>query len=949
MSDREPWERNDNPEPWTRPDKAAPWLSKKKENDPWDRQKNTADHPESQAIQSFRNSENSATSGREPSYYRGNGGKIQNNMGAQPKIKGKKKGLGAIITIAIILAAGGTFLGASNSLLAPALSALITESTQTNYTSYVLRTKYLTKNMMQGVGADAVNTKWTGQVKYSRIPNYMKKRLAKYGIEVTGSGSSTKLHWNNMDIDADQFIDLYNTNVEFRDAYSKAKRGRVATFFDNAAEKFYRKLGLSRNVQANFKTTGDPEVDSKNYNDLLKKEFEGSRSTVRTNTKREEPIYDEEGKPVTDKNGNQLTEIVDETNSTSSVAGSDGSDVDASKSSAKSFIASAAGAIADIGSVGCALAKITSMIAVTVAANEIYQSITFFQTSMENPSKMMAGYGAESGINVFLNQMTAAAPSSVTDFNAITIDTATQTNSAGDNPPEQVENKAPLESPALQNLMANAPLSASSLSNYSLERAIKKLGGSIAFGAGATTVCNAIDAASSIISISSVFLGGVPSFLGNFITKTIGSFAISTIASAFLGFLVPTIARSLFSNVYETATGVAFGNLIAQGAYAANSRNGLSESAQAPSGASASAEFQRNTNTVLALEAEQDRYNHSPFDINNHNTFFGSVAYSLLPTITSTNMTGLASFIRSTTTSLSTLLSKVSAEGEGDSYSTTYGDCPILNSIDVEGDVFCNPIVTTDMSTIELPPDDTDYSTVIADSMESCDEEGDCVIDDDSNLAHYITYCAGRTSPFGIVDQNILGAFEVGDTTLNSIPLVGDVLGLINAGIDEANIPWATGQICTDTDSNSDFWDSEGKYYQRYIEDQRILEQMGAYEDSENPVTAYKERYAAKHPTDDSYIGYLSQISGLTRDNTVTMLAAIVYYDFVDQYDPTLRIAMQDGDTTKPKSGEEVVASIIDQQLLFSDNDLVHNPVETNSPAREHIIYFDLRNRSYVA
>lgn len=912
------------------------------------------------AVVSLRSAENSAIANKEPSYYTGSG-RNSNNSGNGNGKKGKfnKKGVGALITILMIFGGIGAFLGSSNSLLAPALSALLTSSTQTSYTSYVLRTKYITKSMLNGTGADAVTKTWTGQVKYSKIPNYMKNRLAKYDIEVTGSGRNTMLHWNGEDIDADRFITMYNENVEFRDAYSKAKRGRVANFFDNAADKLYKKLGLSRNWRANLKDTGNAETDAENLKKTLSAKFNDStKATVNTDSeyKEKKTVYEDEigtdGKPTGKKVPKEI--IVDAHDTPSASSDAKGSDMDTAKSSAKSFLASAADSIAEIGNAACMILKVGNMIAVTVAANEIYQSINFFIGQMEGPNKMMAGYGMESGINAQLNTLTTPAHSSVTDYNNLQVSMTKGANNYYDqDPPQEEKNMAPIESPLLQKIIADAPVPASAATNYSLERAIKKMGGALLFTAGSSGVCAGINVVSNIISISSIFAGGIPAFVGNFVIKTATTVAAQLAISAVLGFMIPTIARALFTNIYETATGVISGNLLAQGAYAANSRDGRTNSAQSLSGEAAANAYNHATNTVLALEAEQDRLNHSPFDITNRNTFFGSIAYSLLPTITSTNTTGLASFLRSTTKSLSSLLTTVSATGENSSYATTYGDCPMLDEIGAKGDMFCNPIITTDVSTIELDPNDSAYVSVIEDSMEKCDDDGNCTINTDSDLARYISYCDNRDSPFGVVDQNILGAMQ-GDTNnaiLNAIPLVGDFLDIVNSGKDLKNMDWATGQKCGNTEKNTDFWNKQGKYYQRYIEDQRILEQMGAYEDSKNPVTAYEDAYEKQyledHPEANTYIGYLSRISGLTPENTETMLAFVYYYNYIDQYDPTLRIAMT-GDTSDVKDGEQASAEIASNIINFNNEDYVKNPIEINATERKYAAYYDIRNRSYA-
>lgn len=948
-------------------------------DDPLDNNTSNRFNRNQSAVNALRAAEHGAIAKNreEPSLYTGTGRNDDN----QVKVGKKKRGLGAIITIVITLGGLGAFLGTSNSLLVPALSAILTSNTQTSYTSYVYRTKYITKSMLKNTSGGAVNTTWTGQVKYSKIPNYMKKRLAKYDIEVTGSGKNTMLHWKGEDIDADRFITMYNENVEFRDAYTKAKRGRVANFFDDAADRLFKKLGLSRNWRANLKDTGDADADAENLHKTMSSKFENDGNSVaKTNsnytekkTKREE-ILNPDGTGT----GEYQNVTVDEpthADSSASASGKKTADIDTATSSAKSFLSSAASTVASIGSVVCTVSKVANMIAVTVAANEIYQSIRYFNGQMEGPSKAMAGYGMESGINSQLNTMTTSVTSSVPDYDQMTIDLSGESNNnyADGNTPTEDATGSQLEAPILQAILGGSPIPVSKASNYSLERSLKKIGSSFLFTTTSSTICNSIDAVGSVISIASAFAGGIPSFVGSFIVKTLGNVIVNIAATTVLGFLIPSIARSLFSNIYDTATGVVAGNLLAQGAAASGSREGRTNSGQGPASKEAVNAYNHVTNQVLALEAEQDRYTHSPFDTTNSNTFFGSIAYSLLPTITSSSTTKLSSFLHSTTTSLASLINQnVHAEGDDSSYMTTYGECPMLDNVGAVGDVFCNPISVTDVTTLELEPGSTgwdEYEKVIGDSMESgtCDENGDnCSIKTDSDLARYISYCANRESPFGVADQNILTELEgvTNSGFLSVIPALGDLANAINAlkDMNPDHLEWATGQKCINTNTgvtaadssdykNNDFWTTKGKYYQRYIEDQRILEQMGAYEGSKNPVTAYEEaydkQYLENHPEANTYIGYLSRISGFTPENTEAMLAFVYYYNFVEQYDPTLRIAM-DGDTSEIKSGEQVSAKIATSVIRFDNEEYIEAPLEVNTTERKYVAYYDIRNRSYA-
>ena len=937
------------------------------------------------AVDSLRGAEQGAVSRRElgtdnggsKSFYTGKGKEQQNKSKAG--LKGKLKGKGALITIAIFLLGGGVFLSASNSILGPAISALATMNTQVENTSYMIRSKYIMSSMINGTGITTTNG-FTGSVKYARIPNYMKKRLANSGFEVTGSGKNTRLSWTHAsksggtetisDIDAPTFLKMYNDDVEFRDSFIKAKRGRVATFFDNIADKIYSKWGTVRNWFAQFRQSQDAETDMANFKETLSPKFDNKTATVRTGIEGEKQAVDDDGNPiyVKDADGNDVPLMEPDINNSS---GSSKTQVDADANvKADSFIKDVAGTVGQLGTWACTAMKVGSTIATAAASMEVVQSINYFMGLVENISKMKYGYGDQSAFNALMNFFSTSTTASIEDYANYSVgDISKYGDDFATAPVDVVEQTgAPVEGAGMQSFLANqngAQLT-SRTKNYSLERIIISLGGAAAFGTAATGACIGVDVANSLIAIAgaigAVATGGIGALAVGFFAKFAFSAAIGVSITLFLSFLVPTVANILFSNAFDDANGIPGGELFARGASLANQMAGKTGSGLPILSKDNAIKVSKLTNEVLAMEAETDRLNHSPFDTSNPNTFFGSIAYSLLPTMTSTNTTGIAAFIRSAGRSLSTLMGGVSADGEGSSYLTTFGDCPLNASVGAAAGPYCDTIYGTDPDTLYIEPNDPDYTRALMESPApgvpaalKCDDDGNCEINDNSNLAKYVTICKNRESMVGVVDQNFLGALEKGNVLVNSIPYVSDVLSLINAGIDAANISWANGEKCVYSDDN-DFWNTEGKYYYRYIEDQRILDQMGANENEDgtssvNPVVAFEERYEKQyleeHPEANTFIGYLSRISGLTPKNTETMLAFITYYDFVNQYDPTIRIAM-DGDTSEINDSQEVIAKARREQLYFPSGELIDNPIEDKTIAREHIVYADVRNRSYA-
>lgn len=79
-------------------------------------------------------------------------------------------------------------------------------------------------------------------------------------------------------------------------------------------------------------------------------------------------------------------------------------------------------------------------------------------------------------------------------------------------------------------------------------------------------------------------------------------------------------------------------------------------------------------------------------------------------------------------------------------------------------------------------------------------------------------------------------------------------------------------------------WEFRIFAYQRFIEDRRLLENMGLVEKSS--VTAFLEDYYEKHPLDNSYEGTLARRSGLTKETVIALLETAEKAVFLASYDP---------------------------------------------------------------
>jgi hypothetical protein len=370
--------------------------------------------------------------------------------------------------------------------------------------------------------------------------------------------------------------------------------------------------------------------------------------------------------------------------------------------------------------------------------------------------------------------------------------------------------------------------------------------------------------------------------------------------------------------------------------------------------------FYRAHQEVIASEAEIERRDRSPFDVTSKYTFLGSIVNSLTPmaatlgapiSVVSKTMTTLGS-------SIGSMLPTAKADGEVEFKSSLSapGDCPALDNLGIVGDAACNPYFITDMSTMDMDPaevfnkvatDDSDNfidagvaldsdsnAFILADSIESDNDDGNPEINPKSTLGKWVIACASRDSQFGTVDSNVLNAVQfvnTGNGTLDGvigsgigmIPFVGDIVDGAQALRELGNIGWATGENCVS---------EKYKYYSRYSEDQRLMESAGIIKQS--AVSKMLEKYYEENPIDDSYEGTIARYSGLTKEEVTDTIAAIEYVQFIADYNPeTYGPEIQNNKPGKYQfDSNEIVA--------FDDN---------YGLAIKQVAYYDLRNRTKIA
>lgn len=925
----------------------------------------------------LRNSENTALTKNEATPWKNNvGGNRKKSNPKSQKGKGRigsknRNGIAALLLAISLTVAGGAFIGGSHSLLMPGTATLTDLVTNTQDAAIMNRTKQVIAGKLSNLNQSG----WAGI--FNEPSDTYSARLDDYG--------NAKINGNSIDFDGNtitgnDFIDVYDNNSSLRSDINDSIYNRAGGYYSDLANDSFYDTGNTRNVFRNFEQTGDSATNEANFKNTMNEQLDGRITTNLSTTKEEEVEKD-----ILDEDGNKTGQTEIDTEQVRNDAETRLNSIEnyaEAEAAANSYISTLAGRVSKVANWGCTAFRVGTMISIAHAVGTKLQYITNFLGLTENYSKTMAGDGNKAAANEVLNMMTrsytntsvpnlkTAHATSMPDESAVKNeninfnDGSLLTIETGD---EEIHSGSMVEADAFRAILTESTPSSNAAYNYAPSSAsniiitlLGQIGITNTYCAAAQGGVAAVSLAITIIpgigqakAIGSVAWSGLKSIIAN-LAKQIGMSVFLNVAVAgIVSFMVPLIARSLMSNAIENYLGYDAGQVYAAGAGFMSETLARNATGQSLASEDVAIAYNKVTQDVIAQEAEVDRLNRSPFDLTSKNTFLGSIAYNLLPTTlfssSSRGIVGSASVLAKTTSqAVASLTNSASANGAGSSYMTTFGDCTSVKEIGATCDVFGGEITVTDSELLDIPVDDPTYVNTIAANMENCDNNGkNCKIKDNSNLAKYISYCAKRTSPFGITDANILNDLEVGNTILNSLPIVGDALDILNAGIDIANESWANGQKCVathDPSINPD-WDKEIKYYSLYMADNHVLSQMGDYEDNSDPVLSYIQKERNEH-INDSAVAQLSRILGFTEEDTQLVMDVVAYYNYIENYDANTRIAMEEI-SPEAKTGDQVITQYQQPTLQISQS--ANYKTEEKLPQTHYIIYDDIRNRSHVA
>lgn len=829
--------------------------------------------------------------------------------------------------------------------------------------------------MMMSNLTDVSDTQYPGNLaRYHKIASGVSagqgNSLPIYDRVANSSSYNANLEAN--DIDPDNITEEQIENHDdYRQRINNVGNIRAMGYYDDLANTYYAirsEGGDLRNKFKDFRITDNLETDEKNYNDTMEKLFETTNNddaitykTLKKETKTVTTTDPETGETKTETK----TEIIEQgpfrNSGTGGTTSKNHTISEESKQKARSYLQTIAqkasyemihgnevyqaGRQHTVPSETCLKFRMANMIATTLYGLEKLQSVKYSTTIAENMSKTMAGYGSESAIHNLLNTMFTPDTAEILDIksaNNMRTEISTKTVSG-----------APLEEKTLLSMLSDAPLDKHDGYDYSYERGVTAIYKAMGIPDFSGTQCYAEYAAQSAIQMP-VIGGIIKVFTSFFVNLACFIDSFGYFSSSDFNVLVPLVAEIMFSNRWDITGSLAFGAHTARGFRSGGTNIGINGSGQSPGDAEANKAYSETVGKITMQDAKIDRLNRSPLDASSQNTFLGSIVYSIMPIfLPGSNITNNVNTIANVTSKSASQIASYSGNtanatgkyyGYISSYWDTFGDsCSIINGIDAEGDVFCGQTGTFDNNTISSTA--INDSTYISKVSSQLDSSGNII--KGSELGKFKDFCADRIPPYGILDVNILDAlFGTSDMKGASIKAEQNFVVDPN-GINDPAYLWASGKYCMNTASNPR-WDNEFKYYQLFLADDRITAHLS---NTKSVALAYAEKYGNTTPLSEEPLDkMISRISGLSIDDSQSVIAFIQYCSYLNDYDASTTIAMDGESTQMIVSTDTMISRVEDnnKHIIYNSDTPTEFETQISVITPHSNIYADIRNRSFA-
>ncbi|MBR2709058.1 hypothetical protein IKE98_01870 [Candidatus Saccharibacteria bacterium] len=782
------------------------------------------------------------------------------------------------------------------------------------------------------------------------------------------------------------FKTYYADNPDFAtkyDAGSMTWRGAIANWFGNLTNKYIKDNNLTRNMTEDYREKYD-EADA-DMKGKVAQEILAERTDEVEGGKYSRVDAEDDGQ---DGDGNPKYKADTEEEDIEGFSRKNMVDMSEAKSKFSKVADKVTGNASKVVNIGCNVMNVVGAISLLVSASEALQIINLTTLYYETVDKTKAGEGSDAPykeLSGVLNEQvenendiiksSGVAWNDYDESQNFTYDSSGEANGIKTLTTETITTKkSAIQSSGIASLFGGGPVDPNdpSVQSFNMTSSLKRLMGGLGTSMTMFSTCalaklavslagvvtDALEVAACIAgAIGAPFtfgasVAGCGPLIANTIKGIAVSVAVGVVVAAVVGAITPIAGKALTRDLVGDIGGEALGNALRSGSKmylgGAHRANGGSLSNRAKYIA-----FAAEQDKVLAEDARYERMTLSPFDTTSSNTFMGVLVTKLMGfASSSTLMNAITTSSSAVTSSIVAMTPSASAYSINETLPTEeeYQDtCPYLASIGAVGDAYCNPYVVSDTSTMGLDP--LTVVDAIGDNFNGETSDGNVVIDPNSDLANYITFCDQRQSAFGIADQNIVNAVTAGstgssvaDSAIGAIPVIGDAIDVFGNATAVANVGYVGGESCVAGNTMDQYLDENGsiqfsaspgwdtsQYYQRFIEDQALMESMGVIEES--AVSVFLDKYYEENPLDNSYEGILARRSGLDKETVVAILDLIDYGNYIAEYDPTERYAFG------------VPAVEKDNTILF-DNE---NSVAADAVLLNAISFADVRNRSFAA
>lgn len=576
--------------------------------------------------------------------------------GGKVKIGGKLKKFGAAGFLMAMIIVVIVVFGAGN-LIPAAISERLLEETDVQYADAVQSKELVFQEAMrQGDIPDntteilADNSYTVGYVKNGEFVEG--NQCEKDG----GEGTECVLKKGDEIIEADDFIDKVNSDVELYDAFNNATYSRAAYWYDDSAEEVFEEIGTNRN---NF--TSDSDFDEV----MTEKMGEGSDVTASTCWWVWVPPHWECSTTENNSDGNIDVYIKD--------VADHNKDDDNSKN---------------------ATMKTSDTLKAADTKSKEQRSSLFSLLILENISKMQYGDGNESKINEAMNYLYEDRPTTVVD---------TKTG-------EKIEiNGSAMESPSLYAVLSASEIDPDKVANYSNDRIIKIVENQ--YGAGTKVGSNIIeDTTSSIKSSNKGGLGRANSYNGETASEEKMSKVKYVVESS--------LANNGFESIGGIEAGeMLVEGMVNVGKELAKASGGApgDEEAVAKYMKLTSDILAMDAAADRLHRSPFDITSKNTFLGSIVYNF--AIGLQLSPT-SNPILSGMMSFIRTTGGAFTSLLPGAHAD-DINTYLTKSGDCETLDRIGVSGSPQCAMVATFDATTLDDPFHNSAYLSFVANNTKN--------------------------------------------------------------------------------------------------------------------------------------------------------------------------------------------------------------------------------------